>query len=82
LVYITGRKEISDADKKINSPYNTYYYRGLPKGPISNPGLSAIRAAVFPENSPYWYYLSAKDGQTIFSQTLEEHNRNKAIYLK
>src|SRR3989344_3310610 len=82
LVYITGRKEIFDADKKINSPYNTYFYRGLPKGPISNPGLSAIMAAIFPKSSPYWYYLSAKDGATIFSKTLEEHNRNRAIYLK
>ena len=82
LVYITGRKEISDADKKINSPYNTYYYRGLPKGPIANPGLSAIKAAIFPQSSPYWYYLSAKDGMTIFSKTLEEHNSNKAKYLR
>lgn len=82
LVYITGRNEIYEADKKINSPYNTYFYRGLPKGPIANPGLSAIRAAVFPEASSYWYYLSAKDGATVFSKTLEEHNRNKATYLK
>ncbi|MCX6813827.1 MAG: endolytic transglycosylase MltG [Candidatus Azambacteria bacterium] len=82
LVYITGRNEIHEADKKINSPYNTYLYRGLPKGPIANPGLSAIKAAIFPETSPYWYYLSAKDGTTIFSKTLEEHNRNHAIYLK
>lgn len=82
LVYITGRQEISEADKKINSPYNTYFYRGLPKGPIASPGLSAIRVAVFPEASSYWYYLSAKDGKTVFSKTLEEHNRNKAIYLK
>ena len=82
LVYITGSKEIFDADKKINSPYNTYFYRGLPKGPIANPGLSAIRAAIFPKSSSYWYYLSAKDGATILSKTLDEHNRNKAIYLK
>ena len=82
LVYITGRKEVYESDKKINSPYNTYYYRGLPKGPIANPGLSAIKAAIFPKPSPYWYYLSAKNGVTIFSRTLEEHNRNKAIYLK
>jgi len=82
LVYITGLNEIREADKKIDSRYNTYLYRGLPKGPIANPGLSAIKAAIFPETSPYWYYLSAKDGTTIFSKTLEEHNRNKAIYLK
>ena len=82
LVYITGRNEVYEADKKINSPYNTYLYRGLPKGPIASPGLSAIKAAIFPEDSPYWYYLSAKDGRTIFSKTLEEHNRNRAIYLK
>jgi len=82
LVYITGRNEIHESDKKINSPYNTYIYRGLPRGPIANPGLSAIKAAIFPENSPYWYYLSAKDGTTIFSKTLEEHLHNKSIYLK
>lgn len=82
LVYIAGRQELYEADKKINSPYNTYLYRGLPKGPIANPGLSAIKAAIFPETSPYWYYLSGKDGATIFSKTLEEHNRHKAIYLK
>ncbi len=82
LVYITGRNELYEADKKINSPYNTYLYRGLPKGPIANPGLSAIKAVIFPETSPYWYYLSAKDGTTVFSKTLGEHNRNKANYLK
>jgi len=82
LVYITGRSEIYEADKKINSRYNTYFYRGLPKGPIANPGLSAIKAAIFPEVSPYWYYLSAKDGATIFSKTLDEHNRNRAVYLQ
>ena len=82
LVHITGRQEISQADKKINSPYNTYFYRGMPKGPIASPGLSAIRAAIFPQASNYWYYLSTKDGKTVFSKTLEEHNRNKAIYLK
>lgn len=82
LFYITDRKEVSQNDKKINSPYNTYLHVGLPKGPIANPGLSAIRAAIYSQASPYWYYLSTKDGRTIFSKTLEEHIRNKAIYLK
>ena len=62
--------------------YDTYKYRGLPPGPISNPGLESIAAAVYPKNSDYWYYLSAPDGKTIFSRTLLEHNIAKAKYLK
>ncbi|MBU6414636.1 endolytic transglycosylase MltG [Patescibacteria group bacterium] len=80
--YVTGKKgAISNNDIQTDSPYNTYKYRGLPLGPIANPGLSAILAAIYPEKSPYWYYLSTKKGQTIFSKTLEEHNRAKAKYL-
>lgn len=74
--------KISLADTEIDSPYNTYKYRGLPPGPIANPGLSAIRAAIFPNPSSYLYYLSASDGTTIFSKTLEEHNEAKVKYLK
>ncbi|MFY9462813.1 MAG: endolytic transglycosylase MltG, partial [Candidatus Sungiibacteriota bacterium] len=74
--------KISAVDKKINSPYNTYKYRGLPAGPIANPGLSAIRAAIYPKQSPYLYYLSAPDGRTIFSRTLDEHNAAKIKYLQ
>lgn len=74
--------KISFADTKIDSPYNTYRHRGLPPGPIANPGMSAIRAAVYPKTSPYLYYLSAPDGRTIFSKTLEEHNAAKAKYLR
>lgn len=73
--------KVSIEDTKIDSPYNTYKYRGLPKGPVSNPGISAIRAATYPKESPYLYYLSASDGRTIFSKTLEEHNKAKARYL-
>jgi len=69
-------------DTKIDSPYNTYKYRGLPLGPISNPGIDSINAAIYPTKTNYLYYLSAKDGKTIFSKTLEEHNFNKAKYLK
>lgn len=69
-------------DTKIDSPYNTYRYRGLPPGPIGNPGLSALKAAINPKDSSYLYYLSTPDGRTIFSRTLEEHNAAKAKYLK
>ena len=68
-------------DLKIDSPYNTYKYKGLPPGPISNPGLASILAAVDAEDSPYFFYLSASDGTTIFSKNLTEHNRAKARYL-
>lgn len=73
---------ISLEETKIDSPYNTYRHRGLPPGPIANPGLSAIRAAAYPKSSPYLYYLSAPDGRTIFSRLLEEHNAAKEQYLK
>lgn len=83
ITYITGKKttSISREETQINSPYNTYRHPGLPPGPISNPGLSAIRAAIYPKESPYLYYLSHPDGQTIFSRTLDEHNMAKAKYL-
>jgi UPF0755 protein len=83
LAYITGKKtgQLSNADKLIDSPYNTYMYKGLPVGPISNPGLNAIQAALDPAENYYWYYLSTPDGTTIFSKTLVEHNQNKARYL-
>lgn len=68
-------------DLALDSPYNTRKYRGLPPGPISNPGLRAIDAALNPQESEYYYYLTAKDGTTIFSKTNDEHNQNKAKYL-
>lgn len=84
LGFITGKKSIqfSEEDKKIDSPYNTYKYKGLPLGPICNPGLESIKAAVYPEESEYWYYLSTPEGKTIFSKTFKEHNLAKAKYLK
>lgn len=84
IVFVTGRKNtrVFYADTAIDSPYNTYKYKGLPKGPIANPGLSAIRAALYPKTSPYLYYLSKPDGHIIFSRTLAEHNTAKAKYIK
>lgn len=83
ITYITGKRntKISREDTKVDSPYNTYLYKGLPAGPIANPSLPALEAALFPKSSLYLYYLSAPDGRTIFSRTLEEHNIAKAKYL-
>lgn len=75
-------RKITSSDFKIKSAYNTYLNRGLPVGPISNPGLGALKAVLYPENSPYLFYLSdPATGNTIFSKTLEEHNSNKERYL-
>jgi UPF0755 protein len=84
ISYITGKKnaKVLIADTKIDSPFNTYKYAGLPLGPISNPGLESIVSAVYPESSKFWYYLSTPEGETIFSKTLEEHNIARAKYLK
>jgi len=74
--------KIYTKDTQIDSPYNTYRVDGLPLGPISNPGMDSIIAAIYPTKTAYYYYLSAPDGKTIFSKTLEEHNNNKNKYLK
>jgi len=67
---------------KIDSPYNTYLYKGLPPTPISNPGLESIKAALNPLPNNYWYYLTdRKTGETIFSKTYEEHLKARAKYL-
>lgn len=84
LSYILGDKIGGHTieQTKTESPYNTYKYRDLPPGPIANPGLNAITAAIYPEKTDYVYFLSDPvAGQTIFSKTLEEHNGNKARYL-
>lgn len=84
IAYILGldKWRYSSIETKIESPYNTYRNIGLPPGPICNPGLSAIEAAVYPEDSDYYFFLSKSDGETVFSRTLEEHNQNKAKYLQ
>ena len=81
--YATGKRETPSAgDLAADSPYNTYRIRGLPPGPISNPGQEAIAAALDPAPTDYLYYLSAPDGLTVFSRTLAEHAAAKARYLQ
>jgi UPF0755 protein len=65
---------------KINSPYNTRVNPGLPPGPISNPGLSSIGAALAPAKTDYLYYFSDKQGHLHFATTLEGHNANIKKY--
>lgn len=67
-------------DLKIKSPYNTYIHRGLPPGPICNPGLDAINAALEPADAPYIYFVSRNDGSHEFSVSLKEHNKNVEKY--
>jgi len=83
ITYMVSGKKIENFKEtiKIDSPYNTYKYRGLPLGPICNPGLDSILASVYPEDSDFWYYLSTPAGETIYSKTLEEHNIARARYL-
>ena len=86
LAYILGEKKVqySAADTQVDSPYNTYRNLGLPPGPIANPGLNSIKAAIYyPKYTQYNYFLSRPDtGETVYSKTLEEHNLNKYKYLK
>lgn len=63
-------------DLKISSPYNTYENPGLPPGPIANPGVKALEAAMNPAESDYLYYISDKYGQNHYAKTLNEHNAN------
>lgn len=73
---------ITSADLDTDSPYNLRKFRGLPPGPIANPSLSSIKAALTPVESPYWYYLHGKDGQIRYAVTNEEHNQNRSRYLQ
>ncbi len=76
IKYVCGHSgELTQDDLKINSPYNTYTNRGLPPGPICNPGYAALYAATHPEKHSYYYYVAnAKGTAHIFSKTLDEHN--------
>ncbi len=83
--YITnsGRAQSTYEDLKVESPYNTYKYSGLPPGPISNPGIDAIKAVIYYEKTDYFYFLTKKDdNMAVFSKTYQEHLKNKNKYLK
>jgi len=76
----TGK--VSKADIERVSPYNTYLNKGLPPGPIGNPGRDAIQAAMNPADTDYLYFVARQDGTHHFSRTLDEHNRAVVQYLR
>ena len=84
FLYVNGKttKDLTLDDLKINSPYNTYLYRGLPPTPISNPGLVAIQAALHPATTTYLYFLTGDDGRMHYSRTFEEHVEKKNRYIR
>lgn len=82
-LYALGRTKggLNYNDLDVDNPYNTRKYRGLPPTPISNPSISSIRAAIYPEDTDYMYYLHDSDGLVHYGRTLDEHNVNKRKYL-
>jgi UPF0755 protein len=76
------KTELSFADLKIDSPFNSYTHEGLPPSPIANPGEASILAAFHPTKTEYLYYVYKGDGHHAFAKTLEEHNANVARYEK
>ncbi len=81
--YIVDKQSdaITTADLDIDNAYNTRKFRGLPPGPIANPGIRSIQAALKPEASAYLFYLHDPKGQIHYAETNDQHNENRAKYL-
>ena len=75
-------RRLTFKDLEVDRPYNTYKNKGLPPGPISNPGLSALMAAINPEKTNYLYFVADTKGGHMFGKTLTEHKKNVRIYKK
>lgn len=84
IIYLTRKRttRVSIKETRIDSPYNTYLNKGLPVGPISNPGMDSILAAINPVSSDYLFYLSKPTGETVFSRNFQEHIAAKNRYLR
>ncbi|MCR4322947.1 MAG: endolytic transglycosylase MltG [Candidatus Azambacteria bacterium] len=80
--YALNKNDLTRADLATDTPYNTYLYKGLPKGPIGNPGKEALLAAIYPTENDYLFYISKPNKETVFSRTLQEHNAAVAKYLR
>jgi len=75
------KKALTQKDMEIDSPYNSYKNPGLPPGPICSPGLASIAAVAEIKDTPYWFYLSDKNGNMHYAKTIEEHHTNISRYL-
>ncbi len=82
IVYILPEHKVwlDRSDYLIDSPYNTYLYKGLPPAPISNPSIKSILAVLDAPVTPYYYFMTKPDGEAVFSETLAEHERNLEKY--
>ncbi|MFT5515237.1 MAG: UPF0755 protein [Rhodothermales bacterium] len=77
-----GKRRLFNRDYKLQHPYNTYLFRGLPPGPITNPSRSSIESVLRPESHRYYYFVAKGDGGHIFSRTLGEHRRNAQAFFR
>ena len=75
-------RRLLNKDLKIKSPYNTYLNYGLPPGPINNPGIESIKAALYPEKIDFLFFVARGDGYHTFTKTEEEHNLAKKEFQK
>ncbi|MBO6575722.1 MAG: endolytic transglycosylase MltG [Rhodothermales bacterium] len=83
LIELEGSKRrLFNRDYRIDHPYNTYQYRGLPPGPVTNPSRSSIEGVLRPESHGYYFFVARGDGGHIFSRTLGEHRRNAQAFFR
>ncbi len=83
LLYDLNRQNLTKKDLEQDSPYNTYTRKGMPPGPIGNPGIKTIMASLNPVKTSHWFYITdPKNGQAIFADTNDQQNRNRAKYLQ
>lgn len=84
LAYINGKDSAHMTMKDLGSdnPYNTYVHKGLPPTPVGNPGVDAVKAALHPVQSPYYFYLHDASGKIHYAVTYEEHKKNITTYLR